>query len=661
MGPVLHSKAIWVILLFLQAAGAFAQKTPIPAVMAAEAPVIDGDLSDDCWQSSDEITRFFVQTDGADPHERTSVRLCYDHKAIYIAFHCFDSQPDKIMAQQKKRGGTTILDDSVGIYLDCYNNEKTSAWFTVSAGGVQNEGLQSGGVSNIQWRGNWHAASRRTADGYIAEMAIPFSVLHYDPKQTAIGMVFKRQHARTTQTWVSPNIGVNEDIRKSYLWDGLVLPKPKSRPLLLGYTLLGTDEGESCNDVGLDMKYAVTPNLTWTTTVNPDFRGVEQQVDSIDFTYTERYQAESRPFFLEGQGYFPGSRLFYSRRIEEMDAGTKLAGKTGDYDLGFMTLGKLGEQNHSIARLSRAWGDKASLGIAGVYSDTETANGIAGELAAYYCLSKRNGRRTAISALLAPSDSTQHGHGVYSDIDIQSSAIPKQLSWGCGTYTIDENYSPLMGYVPEKGISSQWLRLAAFDQPSRGSIALWELAMLTELKDNTDGSVYDHYIHFAGKCSWRQGNVVSAQYISSDRPPFKDKTGILGIGWNERRLFHSGGLVLSQGRLAGGDYHAYNVYQGFRITDKLKTQVNYEYSTIKAPSPAAFSSDQWYLSATYDMGTNHTLSMRWVNRDGDHNLFVAFKRRVSAGMDVWLTYGDPNSNKMQNRLMLKLVRPFHYW
>ena len=72
------------------------------------------------------------------------------------------------------------------------------------------------------------------------------------------------------------------------------------------------------------MKYAVTPGLTLTATVNPDFGQVEADPAVVNLTAFETFFPERRPFFVEGSGNFrfdmdcnDGSctGLFYSRRI----------------------------------------------------------------------------------------------------------------------------------------------------------------------------------------------------------------------------------------------------------------------------------------------------------------------------------------------------------
>src|SRR4029434_5313195 len=74
---------------------------------------------------------------------------------------------------------------------------------------------------------------------------------------------------------------------------------------------------------GMDLKYALTPGLTLTTTINPDFGQVEADPAVVNLSAFETFFSERRPFFVEGSGMFRFDsecldgpcQLFYSRRI----------------------------------------------------------------------------------------------------------------------------------------------------------------------------------------------------------------------------------------------------------------------------------------------------------------------------------------------------------
>src|SRR5947209_12659975 len=87
---------------FPQAAGN--SRRDLPAVRFAAPPVIDGDLSDPCWQQAAKADRFTDELLGTPAPDQTVTSLGYDDKDLYVAFHAFDRQPAAIVARQTKRG-----------------------------------------------------------------------------------------------------------------------------------------------------------------------------------------------------------------------------------------------------------------------------------------------------------------------------------------------------------------------------------------------------------------------------------------------------------------------------------------------------------------------------------------------------------------------------
>ncbi|MEZ5071986.1 MAG: DUF5916 domain-containing protein [Bacteroidales bacterium] len=74
-------------------------------------------------------------------------------------------------------------------------------------------------------------------------------------------------------------------------------------------------------DVGLDVKYSLTSNLTLDVTANTDFAQVEADDEQVNLTRYSMFFPEKRLFFQERSSIFDfklagrTDNLFYSRRI----------------------------------------------------------------------------------------------------------------------------------------------------------------------------------------------------------------------------------------------------------------------------------------------------------------------------------------------------------
>ena len=635
---------------------AWCQGPTLDAVMVEEPPELDGVLDDACWKQAASVGNFYSSSDGKAATEPTTAWLCYDRTGIYVAFYCKDSRPDKIVAQQTKRGGDSDSDDWVAFTLDCYRNYKGLVWFKVTPNGVQTEFLPDrGDVSKIEWRGDWDAAAKRVDDGYVVEMAVPFSILSYDPTHTSMGISLNRRHARSMLQWRSPDCSPDLDPRKFYVWDGLKLPRQKVRPVTMAYSLFGTGDDEDSADAGLDIKHALTSTLTGVVSLNPDFRNVEQQVDSVDFTYTERYLSDSRPFFQEGGNYFPDSEIFYTRRIDEVDLGAKVSGVMGNYGLGFLQTRNFGADDHTVLQLVHNWPGRGYVGAAGIRSGLDAGERLSSSIFGQYRVYDRNDTRITFSSGHYTADSVDGAEGSKTYAMLTSYGPPRKLEWGAMYSDIDSDFDPVLGYVPEKGINrwNAYLRLG--DQPSGSRVHDWQVELSAEDSDNEDGTLYQRGTSLIAELGWVNGTEVSLGWFNNDRPPYRDNFYGISYGWKTTDLYESGYAELNAGDVAGGDYLSYLISQGWRVGGKLSLRMSYQHSRIKAPSPEAFSASQLITGLSYDLSDERTIGGRLVRESGRTNTYFAFRQRVRSGLDAWLIFGDPNAVETKSTILLKLV------
>jgi hypothetical protein len=128
------------------------------------------------------------------------------------------------------------------------------------------------------------------------------------------------------------------------------------------------------HDIGFDLKYGLTQNLTADFTYNTDFAQVEADEQQVNLTRFSLFFPEKREFFLENQGLFNFANnnntgdvpvLFYSRRIGleqgrlvPIEAGGRLTGRVGRFSLGFVDMQTDGVErlgipstNFGVARL----------------------------------------------------------------------------------------------------------------------------------------------------------------------------------------------------------------------------------------------------------------------------------------------------------------------
>ena len=89
-------------------------------IQTSEAPIIDGDLSDGVWAKATVIDKLVQKqpNPGAEPTERTVVRILYDENNLYFSVYCYDKDPDQIVIRARARDGAQNQGDYIRLYLD---------------------------------------------------------------------------------------------------------------------------------------------------------------------------------------------------------------------------------------------------------------------------------------------------------------------------------------------------------------------------------------------------------------------------------------------------------------------------------------------------------------------------------------------------------------
>ena len=335
----------------------------IAAVKAPSGPVIDGVLDDEIWKSAPLAEGFVDRQTGVPAPDPTEARVMYDEKYIYVGFICRDSKTDGIAARETQEdsrwaGENPLSEDCVDIRLDPFGGggDRDISMFSVNPLGTKSARLAGGRARKTEWKGAWDAAVKRTAEGWTAEMRIPWTVLTYNERTPKVGINFARFQYRTKVHSFWSNVGPNLRNEFQGHWEGVVPPRPPAaKPSFLPYILPGVDNGKFTFRSGIDARYPISSDLTAVATLNPDFGTIEGAVDSIAFSRAERFLPERRPFFLEGADNFDISRqwqigrFFYPRRIERFDLGTKLYGKVTPEDtIGLLHTIQFGERSDFV-------------------------------------------------------------------------------------------------------------------------------------------------------------------------------------------------------------------------------------------------------------------------------------------------------------------------
>ena len=406
------------------------------ALRVGEAPLVDGDVLSDAAYEDARVATGFVQNrpfDGQPASERTEVRIVHTEDTLFFGIVCYTDDPATIIAADSRRDSDLTETDSFRIILDTYHDGLNGFVFGTNPAGVEydgqltNEGQGSGrfggggsgrpsnsrqqrgsgGGLNVNWDGVWQVATSVTDVGWTAEIAIPFRTLRYPPADVQTwGMNFQRNiRFSNEQAYWSPlprQYTLNRLTLAGEL-QGLRVPAQRNlqlMPYALGDAAYSTETAQTSRsgDVGVDLKYSISPSMTLDATYNTDFAQVEVDDEQVNLDRFTLFFPEKRPFFLENAGLFSVGQsgavdIFFSRRIGlgeygeqiPIHGGGRLSGKVGNNtNIGFLNMqtGAVGstgtpQQNFTVGRVRQDLANRSNVGV--MFVNRQARGSLAGD------------------------------------------------------------------------------------------------------------------------------------------------------------------------------------------------------------------------------------------------------------------------------------------
>ncbi len=620
--------------------------------VTATPPKIDGDISDDCWQAAYHDEQFWDPDADRAPTQRTEIWLCVDADHLYFAAYMHDTSPSEIRAAETKRNGAVGQDDTITIALDPTYRQGGLFTFTVNPLGTMAEDVPGGSDAKIEWRGDWVGGARRVSDGWTAEAAIPWAILRYPKGQTEMALVVARGIPATGKSSLWPDMGQGTDSKEFAHIIGLKLPYLRKPVVVMPTVQTEWREGSTRAHLGVDVSHTFPNGLTALATVTPDYSNIEEEVQSIDFSYTERYYDDRRPFFTTGGGFMPESRLFYSRRIDALDFGVKVFGKTGDTDVGVLQTFGFGKRSDTAAHIRQQLNDEWS--VDGQYVGTSQhgqPHNQAWEATTNWGRTRGLGSE---SASLSYSGTNTEGQPNGSWLDLDLNWYRGQGRWGfSGGYdALDRWYISQDGYVPETDMFGPHFGASINGNPQKGRLKSYGASAYWDHYQHEDGSLLHSDYSVGGWATRRRGDGLYVGASWGQHPPNQDHTTSFSYWWGDGRPHRGGSVSYTWGELGGGTYKSYGASRSFVIRANCYADIAYEHriSTFEDPGVADEDLARYTFRLNYDISPERGWGLAVRTGDLGTNAFATYWRSARKGMDWFFILGDPNADKTVRRV-----------
>jgi hypothetical protein len=637
-------------------------------VRAQRPPVIDGVLDETEWAGAALVDNLHQVTpiEYAVPYERSEIYLLYDDDALYVGARLYDTEPDEITAQNLRQNDSVAQDDRFYVTLDPFNNRRSGYYFGVNPNGVRQDGLYQNVTEFYNpWDSIFYAAAGRFDEGWIAELAIPFKSLSFDPGTDTWGLNFSRGVVRKNENiaWVSRNRQYNPSasglaIGFEGLEQGIGLDIVPSASLT-ERRLIATGTSETDLEPSLDIAYKLTPSMNGLLTFNTDFSATEVDDRQVNLTRFGLFFPEKRDFFLREADIFEFGRIgggndavynfgtttqqngrpFFSRRIGlsnsgqvvDLEYGAKVSGRAGEWELGALSIRQdefqgVPAETLSVVRAKLGVLEESSVGVIATYGNpaADVDNALAGFDFLYRNTRLPGGRLLEAEAWLQQSD-TENLVGDDRAFGL-GFRVPSAegVRAGAGIKEFENNFTPALGFLNRRGITDYTFDVGYTLRPSGGKIQSVLSTLDGQRIETIGGGLQSQSLNLRLFQITNQTNdrlmMIYRDVTEVLAQPFEIRPGIV-VPVGEYR-FDDLGIQLQTGthrRFAGSiRYVDGTFYDGERLdvagdltwrpSPKFRGSIAYNYSDVDLPEGAF---ETRIVSVGLDWVFTSTLS--WVN------------------------------------------------
>jgi hypothetical protein len=646
---------------------------PRPQVRATRATtpiVVDGVLDDAAWAAAPVLDRFVQNRPdlGHPATERTEVRILYDDQHLYIGVEMWDREPHRLTIPSLEQDFDSANSDVFGITLDTFLDRRNAFMLLVNPGGAVKEAqnFDDSRQENQAWEGILEVRTRIHDRGWTAEWAIPFTTLRFDPRRSPQdwGMNLLRRIRRKNETSYWAPLDQRDQVHRmsragtllglegirsgrnltvkpygvaSARWSGGGAP-PADDPT-------GESGSQWNGDMGMDLKYGLTPRLTLDLTFRTDFSQVEVDQERVNLTRFSLFFPERRDFFTENSGVFAfgditertyrsGSSLsdftlFHSRRIgldgsgQEVPilGGGRLTGRAGGFEVGALAMQTeaargLPEENFAVLRARRGFAGVGDFGA--IVINRQATDGSGGF-----------NRTVGIEANLAPHRYLRVNSylaGVDDDATGSDWAGRIWAGWrdpfwnvSAGTKRVGEDFRPGVGFVRRRSVQQSYATAGVHVLPLSVR-ALNEVNPYTEVDYTTDlgGRLLTRSWNSGLDVSYRSGGSVGVQWSDEferlDEPfsvaggalvPAGDhafRTAALNVRTSAGRPLWASARV-STGGFYNGERTSLSLSARLRLDHRLAFDASAERNALSIPGHPDFAANVYSARATLAAST----------------------------------------------------------
>ena len=289
---------------------------------------VDGILDDPEWKDASQVTKFyevFPYSLNEVTDFKTVILIQESEKGIYLGYKNYQSN-ESMRSQNHERDNERSIADKNGVTIDFDADGLTGYQFFVSSGGsIGDATYRNENDKNTDWDADWLSATTTGEGVWYSEVFIPWSVAPMKAQpgpNRKVKLGFYRMMAGYSRVFATIKGSPYQNIYLSAFNDFTFTNYKSSKIDYFPYLTLNEDrlEGEVDNKTGAEIFWKIDSSRQLNAAFNPDFGQVESDAVVVNFSASETFYSDKRPFFSENHNLFnvQGYRFFYvinTRRI----------------------------------------------------------------------------------------------------------------------------------------------------------------------------------------------------------------------------------------------------------------------------------------------------------------------------------------------------------
>ena len=685
---------------------------------------VDGKLDEAIYSRFEPASDFIQQEpkEGEPATERTEAWVFFDEKNVYISARCFDSQPDRMVANEMRRDNFNLFEnENFAVIFDTFYDKRNGYMFyTTPIGGLFDGLVTDESATNRDWNTVWDARTARDEKGWTVEFVIPFKSLRYGAVGPW-GINLRRRVRWKNETSFLTSIpasfgrrGLNQFSLAATL-TGLDTPSNSRAFEIKPYTTggLATDtalpEPNDWNaEFGGDAKLTLSSAFVADLTYNTDFAQVEDDQQQVNLSRFDVVFPEKRDFFLEGRGLFElgsqgGGRggggppsaetpiVFFSRRIGLSDeglvpinAGGRLTAKASGWNVGVLQI-RTGNDpfigarhtDFSVLRVKKDFFKRSTMGA--ILTRRDDANSAPTDLVYGGDVNLAFGSTVRITGVGARNDSGLASSG---DLFYQG-----RFEWNADRYgleaqhvRVEENFDPGVGFVPRSDIDRNKVVVRFSPRPTRESLRSvrqfrWMLSF-DHIASAATGDLQSREFQGDLETEFQSGDFLNLQFKDT-RESVDEEFEVAGgdlvvpLGsyrfreyearyrLGQQRKF-SGTVVLHRSGFYGGTWTGIEYNRGrIEITSRVSLEPQIQINRLDTPfGKTTTKLVTGRISLTLSPRMDVSAFTQYNSTSDELATNVRFHWEYQPGSDLFVVYGDARDTLSDSRLPALSTRSF---